>query len=720
MNTKRIVLLLLVFAMLFGMTACGTSSSDAAKAPAAASAETPAPANEASAEETHSHGAEPASAYKEMLNRESDPTMQALYAANDLATVLEKHKSITVTMTSYQADGKVSLTEVVEITNNGDEGYGITAMRTTARGIGVGQGNSKDGYFVRQLADGTLQAQLAQPEEFLYMAQEEYLDSLFYADYFNVTSSEQNGKLYIAADMSYAGEAQLYKEYFWADSVSKEITAMEERYQGPNGEMRNEYIVSYDSPFSGFPACDTLNKAKNASDASNLTLVFVAPEYNYYSAVTYHISASIAKNIDTDGYFKIYSSASFDPNSRMDTVSMNGDTTLYVLLLSYENAVKAMVEEAVAPVAPSPTPVPTASPAPQLRVTKSPTDETVKAGGQAIFVARADNATAITWLFAGADNTIVLAKDAPNYFGCSVYGLGTETITIANIPTCMNGWRIQCKFDGNGGPKWSNLATLTVKANTPTPVPKPTPTPTPSTDLAAEAKALAWDNLYDIGARVQDYGWSIGTMESFGYDSSVQTAQYDITAGYNGLGIQICCRSYPLQHSYQPSSIWVYLNGNEVYSNSYAGANVSQAWAALINDIGLITECYRPTPAPAPVPDPTPEPVQDLSSEAEALAWDNLYEIASRTSSANWQMGTMQNFSYDYSVQSAQYEITAYVGDLNIIVRCKSFPTENSYQPTSVWAYRNGSEVFSDSYAGASNSQAWNAFTDDLGPISLA
>jgi len=289
----------------------------------------------------------------------------------------------------------------------------------------------------------------------------------------------------------------------------------------------------------------------------------------------------------------------------MDTITMDGNTTLYVLLLSYENAIKDMSSNAgdIPPeptAAPTPVPAevePAVTPAPELVITKGPTSETVNVGGQAIFVAKANNATAITWMFAGSDNTIVLAKDAPNYFGCAVYGLGTDTITVANIPNSMNGWQIQCKFDGNGGPKWTSLSTLTVDSAARVPVPAPAYVPTSGSDLAAEAEALAWDNLYSIASRTQDYGWNMGTMGNFYYDSSVQTAQYDITATYNGMSINVACRSYPLQSRYQPGRIQVYLNGSEIFSDSYDGANESQAWAAFINDVAAIAG--RNTPAPA-------------------------------------------------------------------------------------------------------------------------
>jgi hypothetical protein len=76
-----------------------------------------------------------------------------------------------------------------------------------------------------------------------------------------------------------------------------------------------------------------------------------------------------------------------------------------------------------------------------------------------MFIARAANATAIGWNMVNWDASIIIPlSQARGYLGCNVYGDGTETVTLANIPSSMNGWRIQAVFSGPGGPVYSNMA----------------------------------------------------------------------------------------------------------------------------------------------------------------------------------------------------------------------------------------------------------------------
>ena len=125
---------------------------------------------------------------------------------------------------------------------------------------------------------------------------------------------------------------------------------------------------------------------------------------------------------------------------------------------------------------PTPTPVPTATPAPSaapvtvpaIRITKSPTDETVDEGGKAIFIARADNAQSITWIIVSPDTKTVYEIDkCPSEFSpLKAEGQGTEKITLTEVPYAINGWRVQCYFSGNGGPAYTSGAIITVnKAN---------------------------------------------------------------------------------------------------------------------------------------------------------------------------------------------------------------------------------------------------------------
>ena len=112
----------------------------------------------------------------------------------------------------------------------------------------------------------------------------------------------------------------------------------------------------------------------------------------------------------------------------------------------------------------TPTEAPAAGDPPHI--TKHPTGETVEPGGSAQFVARADDATKITWRLVSKDTTVTYtAADAPDYFpGLSVDGLGTERLTLENIPSALNEWCVEAKFENANGASYSNGARITVKA----------------------------------------------------------------------------------------------------------------------------------------------------------------------------------------------------------------------------------------------------------------
>ncbi len=99
-----------------------------------------------------------------------------------------------------------------------------------------------------------------------------------------------------------------------------------------------------------------------------------------------------------------------------------------------------------------------------VTITKHPTGETVTEGDNALFIARADNATEIIWRLVSADSaTTINCADAPSYFpGLQVLGLGTDTLTLLNIPLSLDGWKVEAKFNGVGGPVYSKGAKITV------------------------------------------------------------------------------------------------------------------------------------------------------------------------------------------------------------------------------------------------------------------
>ena len=98
----------------------------------------------------------------------------------------------------------------------------------------------------------------------------------------------------------------------------------------------------------------------------------------------------------------------------------------------------------------------------RVRVTKSPTSESVPYGGSCIFIAHALNADSITWYLANSDaSAIIPASEASAYAsGLSVTGYNSDTLSLSGIPSWMNGYQVQACFDGEGGPVYTEIARI--------------------------------------------------------------------------------------------------------------------------------------------------------------------------------------------------------------------------------------------------------------------
>ena len=99
-------------------------------------------------------------------------------------------------------------------------------------------------------------------------------------------------------------------------------------------------------------------------------------------------------------------------------------------------------------------------------ITKHPTSETVREGGYAEFVARADNCINIIWhLQSPGGGNDILAQNAPISFpGLVVNGLGSERLALNNIPKELNEWRVRAEFVYLTGNSWSDAAVIYVKS----------------------------------------------------------------------------------------------------------------------------------------------------------------------------------------------------------------------------------------------------------------
>ena len=117
--------------------------------------------------------------------------------------------------------------------------------------------------------------------------------------------------------------------------------------------------------------------------------------------------------------------------------------------------------------APTPVPVPevTEPPAGYPRITKHPTDETVKDGGSCYFVAKYENALWATWHFVSPDGSIDMdyREVVKNFPTLGLEGGETSRLLLKTIPVGMNGWTAYCDFSNNNGHSRTNSARLTVQ-----------------------------------------------------------------------------------------------------------------------------------------------------------------------------------------------------------------------------------------------------------------
>ena len=125
-------------------------------------------------------------------------------------------------------------------------------------------------------------------------------------------------------------------------------------------------------------------------------------------------------------------------------------------------------------------------------VQKDPSPEAVNEWESAVFIARANGAALFAWRIVSPDGTALYdAAAAPEYFpGLRVQGADTDTLTLLDIPSSLDGWQVECLFTGDAGEKaLSGRASLTVYPVGPTASPEPTELPTVTPSPAPETPA---------------------------------------------------------------------------------------------------------------------------------------------------------------------------------------------------------------------------------------
>ena len=111
--------------------------------------------------------------------------------------------------------------------------------------------------------------------------------------------------------------------------------------------------------------------------------------------------------------------------------------------------------------------VPPATAPAAIVITKHPSSETVSAGARTWFIAKAENATQITWEFFSPDGTMYSLQQAMSaHPGLILEVLPEDTLGLRQIPASFNGWSARARYDGPGGTATTERAKITVKETT--------------------------------------------------------------------------------------------------------------------------------------------------------------------------------------------------------------------------------------------------------------
>ncbi len=100
------------------------------------------------------------------------------------------------------------------------------------------------------------------------------------------------------------------------------------------------------------------------------------------------------------------------------------------------------------------------------KVTKDPTDETVKPGGNAWFVAKHTGAILARWHFISPDGKDYEYTDnaiATEFPQMKIVQGDQGTMQLQNIPLNANGWKVYCRYSNNSGTADTKTALITVE-----------------------------------------------------------------------------------------------------------------------------------------------------------------------------------------------------------------------------------------------------------------
>ncbi|MCQ2558162.1 MAG: hypothetical protein MJ135_03475 [Oscillospiraceae bacterium] len=236
---------------------------------------------------------------------------------------------------------------------------------------------------------------------------------------------------------------------------------------------------------------------------------------------------------------------------------------------------------------------------PELKVTKSPSGETVTEGENALFISAAENYSKLEWRVVTADgNNCWRNKNEieGKFTGVKVStyknASGQECMTLTNIPLSMNGYFIQTKFWNQDESKTA----FTAEKSCPITVNQAAlPAPVITSQPVAAEVVLGSPIVLTVGARASEgslnYQWYRNTANSTAGGKKIDGANNPQYAVPQEVG-----------SAYYYCTVWA-TSGSRT-SGSATSAVVAATYKSAAPEV-------TPSPEPVVTPEPTPVPTED-------------------------------------------------------------------------------------------------------------
>ena len=168
------------------------------------------------------------------------------------------------------------------------------------------------------------------------------------------------------------------------------------------------------------------------------------------------------------------------------------------------------------------------------KVTKDPTDETVKPGEAAWFVAKHTGAILARWHFVSPDGNDYEYTDEAvktEFPQMKIVNGDQGTMQLQNIPMNANGWKVYCRYSNNSGTADTKMATINVQGAQAATTPTTTAAANTAAASSTETAVSGWTDTTDLNTAVTVSGVSFSAPVTEALPAGTSFFTYRAKAG---------------------------------------------------------------------------------------------------------------------------------------------------------------------------------------------